>query len=161
MIFISSLYLQNLPGLMGRSISTATNMTVTTTFSTASGECSETWLLWSCRGRMCRDGNQLHSASKTGKGGGRRSILFQGSFLLGFWNVTETSPSWAWSLAATTFANCHPPTWGGTSREEMQNGHRVVRCQECPLEVMFFVAVCIRVVGDGFSVGWWTCLGWV
>lgn len=34
-----------LPGLMGRSISTATNMTVTTTFSTASGECSETWLL--------------------------------------------------------------------------------------------------------------------
>lgn len=30
--------------------------------------------------------------------GGRRSILFQGSFLLGFWNVTETSPSWcgAW-----------------------------------------------------------------
>ena len=47
-------------GLMGRSISTATNMTVTTTFSTASGECSETRLF------VGENVPRWHSASKKG-----------------------------------------------------------------------------------------------
>eukprot|EP00434_Breviolum_minutum_P014721 symbB.v1.2.012980.t2/scaffold908.1/size153097/13 len=72
------------PGLMGRSISTATNMTVTTTFSTASGECSV-----GPRGKKCKMVTELLDAKSETVLDGNAGVRKQGSFM--YTNARETA----------------------------------------------------------------------